>query len=127
MHYELFLAKKNEFGGRRKGLTGQSSSAIVKIAVAGIAIGMAVMILSIGIVTGFQQEIRKKVVGFGSHLQISLYNPQNTMGAKPISRDQPFIEAIEQEPSVKGVNVYAFKSGIIVANGEIKGVVAKGN
>jgi lipoprotein-releasing system permease protein len=112
--------------GRRKGLTGQSSSAIVKIAVAGIAIGMAVMILSIGIVTGFQQEIRKKVVGFGSHLQISLYNPQNTMGAKPISRDQPFIEAIEQEPSVKGVNVYAFKSGIIVANGEIKGVVAKG-
>jgi len=112
--------------GRRKGLTGQSSSAIVKIAVAGIAIGMAVMILSIGIVTGFQQEIRKKVVGFGSHLQISLYNPQNTMGAKPISRDQPFIEAIEQETSVKGVNVYAFKSGIIVANGEIKGVVAKG-
>ncbi len=84
------------------------------------------MILSIGIVTGFQQEIRKKVVGFGSHLQISLYNPQNTMGAKPISRDQPFIEAIEQETSVKGVNVYAFKSGIIVANGEIKGVVAKG-
>ena len=125
MHYELFLAKKMIWG-RRKGLTGQSSSAIVKIAVAGIAIGMAVMILSIGIVTGFQQEIRKKVVGFGSHLQISLYNPQNTMGAKPISRDQPFIEAIEQEPSVKGVNVYAFKSGIIVANGEIKGVVAKG-
>lgn len=125
MHYELFLAKKMIWG-RRKGLTGQSSSAIVKIAVAGIAIGMAVMILSIGIVTGFQQEIRKKVVGFGSHLQISLYNPQNTMGAKPISRDQPFIEAIEQETSVKGVNVYAFKSGIIVANGEIKGVVAKG-
>jgi lipoprotein-releasing system permease protein len=125
LHYELFLAKKMIWG-RRKGLTGQSSSAIVKIAVAGIAIGMAVMILSIGIVTGFQQEIRKKVVGFGSHLQISLYNPQNTMGAKPISRDQPFIEAIEQEPSVKGVNVYAFKSGIIVANGEIKGVVAKG-
>lgn len=112
--------------GRRKGLTGQSSSVIVKIAVAGIAIGMAVMILSVGIVTGFQQEIRKKVIGFGSHLQVSLYNPQNTMGIKPISRDQDFVLPIQQEPSVHNVSVYAFKSGIIVANGEIKGVVAKG-
>lgn len=125
MHYELLLARKM-IGGRREGLTGQSSSAIVKIAVAGIALGMAVMILSVAIVTGFQSEIRKKVIGFGSHLQVSLYNPQNTLGVKPMDREQSFVHDIKREPGVKNVSAFAYKSGIIAVNGEIQGIVAKG-
>ena len=113
-------------GGRTSGETSQSSSAIVKIAVAGIAIGMAVMLLSVGIVNGFQNEIQQKVIGFGSHLQISMYNTQNAVSEKPVDRAQPFLDDIRAEPSVKNVNVYAFKSGIIAANSEIKGVIAKG-
>lgn len=113
-------------GGRRKKLTGKSSSAIVKIAVAGIAIGMAVMILSISIVSGFQNEIQKKVIGFGSHLQISLYNPQNALGAKPMNIGQDFIEPILAEEGVKSIQPFAYKSGIITENGEIQGVMAKG-
>ncbi len=113
-------------GGRRKRLTGQSSSAIVRIAVAGIAIGMAVMILSVSIVRGFQTEIQQKVIGFGSHLQISLYNPQNTLGVKPMLLEQEFIEPVLAESGVKGIQPYAYKSGIITENGEIQGVMAKG-
>jgi lipoprotein-releasing system permease protein len=113
-------------GGRTSGETSQSSSAIVKIAVAGIAIGMAVMLLSVGIVNGFQNEIQQKVIGFGSHLQISMYNTQNAVSEKPVERAQPFLDDIRAEPTVKNVNVYAFKSGIIVANSEIKGIIAKG-
>lgn len=113
-------------GGRTSGETSQSSSAIVKIAVAGIAIGMAVMLLSVGIVNGFQTEIQQKVIGFGSHLQISMYNTQNAVSEKPVERAQPFLDDIRAEPTVKNVNVYAFKSGIIVANSEIKGIIAKG-
>lgn len=125
MHYELFLARKL-IGGRKKGITGQSSAAIVKIAVAGIAIGMAVMLLSVAIVTGFQDEIRKKVLGFGSHLQIALYNPTNTLGSMPVDRNQDFISGIQAEAGVANVNVTAYKSGIIVGDGEIHGVMAKG-
>lgn len=113
-------------GGRRKRLTGQSSSAIVRIAVAGIAIGMAVMILSVSIVRGFQTEIQQKVIGFGSHLQISLYNPQNTLGVKPMLLEQDFIEPVLAEAGVKSIQPYAYKSGIITENGEIQGVMAKG-
>lgn len=113
-------------GGRRKGITGQSSSTIVKIAVAGIAIGMAVMILAVSIVTGFQNEIRNKVIGFGAHLQVTQYNPQNTLGVKPISRHQDFVNPILEEPAVKNVSAFAYKSGIMAANGEIQGVLAKG-
>lgn len=113
-------------GGRGGGISTRSSAAIIKIAVVGIAIGMAVMILSHSIVTGFQDEIQQKVIGFGSHLQVSLYNPQNTLGIKPIDRNQPFVSAIQAEPRVQNVNVFAHKNGIITANGEIKGVMVKG-
>jgi len=125
LRYEFLLARKM-IGGRTSGETSQSSSAIVKIAVAGIAIGMAVMLLSVGIVNGFQNEIQQKVIGFGSHLQISMYNTQNAVSEKPVERAQPFLDDIRAEPTVKNVNVYAFKSGIIVANSEIKGIIAKG-
>jgi lipoprotein-releasing system permease protein len=111
---------------RSSGPKSQSSSAIVRIAVAGIAIGMAVMILSVGIVHGFQNEVRQKVIGFGSHLQISLYNPQNALGVKPMIADQPFVHQILAEPSVKSIQAYAYKSGIITANGEIQGIMNKG-
>ncbi|GAB5539161.1 MAG: ABC transporter permease [Salibacteraceae bacterium] len=112
--------------GRRAKLTGRGTSAIVKIAVTGIAVGMAVMILSIGIVNGFQHEIQQKVIGFGAHLQISQYNPSNTMGVKPVNIQQDFLKPLSQDSRVQNISAYAYKSGIIAVNGEIKGVVAKG-
>ncbi|MDP4763830.1 MAG: FtsX-like permease family protein, partial [Salibacteraceae bacterium] len=75
---------------------------------------------------GFQTEIQQKVIGFGSHLQISLYNPQNTLGVKPMLLEQEFIEPVLAETGVKSIQPYAYKSGIITENGEIQGVMAKG-
>jgi lipoprotein-releasing system permease protein len=124
LQFEWFIARKM-IGSKRDGKS-RGSSAIVRIAVAGIAIGMAVMLLSVSIVRGFQQEIKQKVIGFGAHLQVSQYNPLNTLGIKPMDRNQPFIADIQAEPAVKNVQAYAYKSGIITANGEIQGVMVKG-
>jgi lipoprotein-releasing system permease protein len=112
--------------GRRHGETGQRSNLIIKIAIVGIAIGMAVMILATSIVAGFQEEIRNKVIGFGSHLQITLYNSQNTIGIKPMAANPPFIEELKANSLVKNVQSYALKSGVITANNEIEGILAKG-
>lgn len=125
LQFEFFISKRI-ISGKISSRKNQSTSVIVKIAVAGIAIGMAVMILSVGIVHGFQDEVRQKVIGFGSHLQISLYNPQNALGVKPMSADQPFVQQILDNPSVSNVQAYAYKSGIITANGNIQGVMNKG-
>jgi len=124
VQFEWFIARKMISGGR-SGIS-KGSSAIVKIAVAGIAIGMTVMLLSVAIVRGFQDEVRQKVIGFGSHLQITYFHPQNTMGMRPMQADQPFVAPIKADPAVKNVQSYAYKSGIITANGEIQGVMSKG-
>ena len=62
---EFFISKK--IISNNKGF----SKPIVKIAILGITLGLAVMILTLAVVTGFQKEIRDKVIGFGSHIQIT--------------------------------------------------------
>ena len=55
---------------KKHGKTNKLSQPIVFLAVIGIALGIAVMLISSAVATGFQKEIREKVIGFGGHIQI---------------------------------------------------------
>ena len=74
MNFELFIAKHLHFD-KKEGK--EISKPAVRIAIGGVAIGVAIMILAVAIVIGFKQEVRNKLIGFGSHIQIggSLSNP----------------------------------------------------
>ena len=95
----------------------------MRIAIAGIAVGISVMILALSIVTGFQQEIRAKVIGFGAHIQISRYDSNHSFEASPISRKQAFIKTLENDPDVESIQVFGTKAGIIKAGDAIEGVL----
>jgi lipoprotein-releasing system permease protein len=96
------------------------------IAVIGIAMGLAVMILAVSVLTGFKKEIREKVVGFGSHIQIVNYDSNLSFETAPVSDSQEFITKIKQMPGIKHIQVFATKAGIIRTTSEIQGVVLKG-
>lgn len=96
------------------------------IAVAGIALGLAVMILAVAILTGFKKQIREKVVGFGAHIQIVNFDSNLSFETVPISDTQDFVPKIRQMPGVKHIQVFATKAGIIKTDNEIQGVVLKG-
>ena len=66
------------------------SRPIVVIAVLGVIIGMAVMILTVGISTGFQREVRAKVTGAGSHIEIVPITSADTKDSERMRIDQPF-------------------------------------
>ena len=102
------------------------SRPIVKIAIISVALGFAVMILALAIVSGFKKEIRDKVIGFGSHIQIGNYDENNSYESKPIDRNQSSILALKQMPGISHIEVFATKAGIIKTNDELQGVVAKG-
>jgi len=123
MSWEFFTAKKIIF---QRVNEMQISRPIINIAVIGIAIGMAVMILSIAIVTGFKDTIRQKVVGFGSHIEIINYDSNNSFENVPISRDLPFLPKIKKLPIVKHIQVFATKAGIIKTKTDFQGIVLKG-
>ena len=123
MNLPYFIANRL-IKGRREGTS--FSRPINIIAIIGIAMGLGVMILAVAILTGFKQQIREKVVGFGSHIQIMNFDSNISFETTPISDTQTFIPKIKQLPGVAHVEVFATKAGIIRTDEDIQGVVLKG-
>lgn len=123
MNTELFIARR--LVSEQKG-DNRISRPIIFIAILGIALGLAVMILSTAIVTGFKNEIREKIIGFGSHIQVLNYDSNMSYETVPVSGKQEFINVLKNKPGIKNIQVFATKAGIIKTEEEIQGVVLKG-
>ncbi len=123
LNLELFIARKIYFGG---GIKQKVSSPAIKIAVAGIALGLAAMVLSVCIVVGFKKEIRDKVIGFGSHIQITNFGNNMSYDVNPIRMTDSLAVALENNSEIKHIEVFATIPGIIKTDTEFQGVMLKG-
>ncbi len=122
MNLEFFIAKRIHFQQGKKNV----SRPAVRIATIGIALGLAVMLISIAIVVGFKQEIRNKTIGFGGHIQITNFDNNNTYEMNPIKADKGLIKKISSIEGVMHVQRFATKPGIIKTDKEFEGIVVKG-
>jgi lipoprotein-releasing system permease protein len=120
----LFIAKRLTFNKEESNTT--FSGPVIRISIAGIALSLAVMIIAMATVTGFKNEIRRKIIGFGSHIQIINYDANSSFETKPIAKNQPFTPLLKTIPGVRHVQVFATKPGIIKTKTEIQGAIAKG-
>lgn len=123
MFFSLFIAKRiyrNEEGGKR------ASRPAVVIAMTGIAIGLAVMLISVAVVIGFKKEIRGKVTGFGAHIQIMNYDGARSYETKPVVGDDSIFTALYSYPEVKHVQRYSTKPGMIKTDDAFQGMILKG-
>jgi len=96
------------------------------IAIVGIAMGLAVMIIAVAVLTGFKQQIRDKIVGFGSNIQILNFDSNLSLETIPVSDTQAFVPRIQEMDGIRHVQVFATKAGIIKTAEAIQGVVLKG-
>ncbi len=123
MNTELYIAKRLYSKGSDKK---KISRPIISIAIIGIALGLAVMILSVAIVTGFKSQIRDKIIGFGSHIQIVNYDANTSFETTPVNKQQKFYPALDTVEGVKHIQVFAIKAGILKTRENIQGAVLKG-
>ena len=123
MNTALFIVRRI-ISDRKEG--NRISRPIVTIAVIGIALGLAAMIISTATVTGFKNQIRDKVIGFGSHIRILNFDSNSSYETAPINKNQPFLSRLKKMRGIKHVQVFATKAGIIKTGKEIQGVVLKG-
>jgi len=119
---EYFIAKRIHFQQGKKNV----SRPAVRIATIGIALGLAVMLISVAVVIGFKNEIRNKTIGFGGHIQITNFDNNNTYEMNPIKADNALIKKISAIDGVKHVQRFATKPGIIKTDTEFQGIVVKG-
>ncbi len=102
------------------------SRLMVHIATASVAVGVAIMIVAVAVVTGFKNEIRNKAVGFNGHITLTNYDSNQSFETTPIVRNEAFIPEIAALPGVKQVQVFANKGGIIRTKDNIQGAMLKG-
>ena len=76
MNLELFIVRKIAFNSRKS-----FSSFIIRIAIAAVALSLSTMIVATSLVNGFQKEIRNKVLGFWSHIEIVPYSLSSSFKA----------------------------------------------
>lgn len=124
MNYELFLAKRIITAKQHKSSV---SSSIIKIAIAAIALGIIIMMISIATGVGLQKKIKEKISGFNGHIQISNYEDNNSqITVTPISIHQDFYPKFSTIKGIKNVQEYATKAGIIRTETDFEGIIYKG-
>ncbi len=123
MNFSLFIAHKiyKDRGGRQR-----VSRPAVTIATAGVAIGLAVMLLSVFVVLGFKHTIRDKVIGFGSHIQVTNFMNQMSPSQQPIVLNDSMMAVMRHIDGVKHVERFAYKQGILKTDSDFLGVMFEG-
>jgi lipoprotein-releasing system permease protein len=102
------------------------SRPIIRLTVAGVALGLIIMILALVITSGYKKEIRDKVVGMGSHIRISNYDQNYSFDPIPFNRNQSFIKDLLRNPNIKNIQYYSTKVGILKTTNQVEGIVLKG-
>ena len=93
----------------------------------GVALGIAVMIISVCVVTGFKHTIRDKVIGFSSDIVVTNYMTLHTLDqSNPINADNKLIKDIKKTEGVERVQRYSQKQGVLKTNDDFLGVMFKG-
>ena len=98
----------------------------VRVALAGITIGVTVMLITVCVVIGFKQTVTEKVAGFGAHIQITSFDNNNTYEYQPIFAPDSMLTMLRSLPHVESVNTFATKPGMLKTGDAFQGIVLKG-
>lgn len=123
MNWKLFVARRiyrSKEGGK------EISKPAVRIAMAGIAIGLAVMIVAVAVVIGFKHQVRNKVVGIGSDVLVTNFDQQKSYETVPVVAGDSVLAQLRSVEGVKHVQRYSTKPGMIMTDDNFMGMVLKG-
>ncbi|MCD7721778.1 MAG: ABC transporter permease [Prevotellaceae bacterium] len=123
MSFSWYMARRlySEGSGDKR----VSRSAIV-IATSGVALGLAIMIISISVVLGFKSSVRDKVTGLGGHIQIVNYLSLYNLESAPIELTDSLLGAVRSIEGVRSVMPFCQKTGMLKTDSAFQGVVFRG-
>lgn len=98
----------------------------VRVALAGMIVGVMVMILTVCIVVGFKQTITDKIAGFGAHIQVVSFDNNNTYDMQPIEVSDSLLTQLGAYPHVVKAAPFITKPGMLKTDSAFQGMVLKG-
>lgn len=118
---EYFIAKRTAHDA-----SAAKPNVMMRIATASVAIGLAVMIVTMAVVMGFKEEIARQMSGFTSHVQVTYIRNSNSLESAPIHRSERVEELLRSTEGFGSMSIYALKGGVIKSSESVAGVVLKG-
>ena len=122
-NWKLFIARRiyRSNDGKK-----EVSKPAMRIAISGIAVGLAVMIVSVSVVLGFKHQVRDKVVGLGSDIILSGIEGTQLYQMSPVVCGDSLMHVLKDVPLVSHVQRYSTKPGMIMTSDNFQGMVLKG-
>lgn len=121
MNFEYYIAQRIKTGKIQS-----LSKPIVKISFISIALGLALMIISVAVVIGFKNSVSEKVMGVASHIQLVLFDNDASLQGNPITVTDDIISQLLSNNKIDYIQFTAQKAGVIKTSDQIQGVVLKG-
>jgi lipoprotein-releasing system permease protein len=121
LNFEFFFARRLIFQSKQI-----ASGLVVRLSIISIALAVATMEISLSVVQGFETEIQKKVIGFGSHVQIGNYYREVDTEVIPLPKDDPSLDKVRQLPNVASVSPYVNRFALFKSEAGWEGVLLKG-
>lgn len=121
MNLEFYISQKFLKGNKQN-----FSRPVITIAIIGIALSVAVMLITVSITFGFKKSITEKVIGFSGHVQIGNFDLNNSFESNPIEKNAKLEKLISQVKGVKHIQVFGYKAGMINTDNQIQGIILKG-
>ncbi len=124
----LFLAKRffRNTNKKEDDTVSKASPPALRIATLGIAVGLAIMIVSLCVVQGFQKEVSNKLTGFAAHMEIIDLSSLNSPEAHPIITSDSLVSEVKKTPDVAQVQRFSQKIGIFKTESDFAGIMLKG-
>jgi len=117
LNYKFYIAKRYLFSKKDS----KFISFITYISIIGITLGVAVLIIAVSILNGFEKEIREKVAGLVSHIQIHSFKPE---GIKDFQNTIKIIN--DSIPETRGISAYAQREAVLRYKENVEGIILKG-
>lgn len=126
MNFPYFIARRLHRGADTEQRQRHASTPAIHIATAGVALGLAVMIISVCVVQGFKGEISRKVIGFGSHIEVMDIGTFGAPEHYPINTSEAFLQSLKSTPGITHAQRFTQKLGILKTHNDFLGITLKG-
>ena len=123
MNVEYFISKRIVSAKENKNVF---SRPIIRLTIFAIALSVAIMLISLSVLDGFQSEITNKVISFGSHIQISNYEKSSEKEEIPLELTDSFLISVQQNFEIKDISNIIYDFGLVKTDDDFMGINLKG-
>ena len=102
------------------------SASVIWISKLSIALGVTILVVSVAIYAGFQEQIHQKIFSLSGQVSLRQFTTGSLYDEQPLELDAAFLKEVRKSPEVTHIQSFAYKPALLRTDEEVVGVLLKG-